>query len=108
MQFLSGMDEGKARLAKGHIHTGNIFLDGDVCQLGGLENMLLGCRPRDHWKFDDYKNMMDIFMLGECALLRHLNLQIYVRWMILSNSTYNSSLLEGMLYTPIAHTILVY
>ena len=30
----------------GHIHTGNIFVEGEMCRLGGYENRLLGYRTR--------------------------------------------------------------
>ncbi len=30
----------------GHIQSGNIFVEGEVCRLGGYENRLLGYRTR--------------------------------------------------------------
>lgn len=52
-----------------HIQTGNLFLDGEVCRLGGYENRLLGYRPHlyelsmSSGCFED----IDIFMFGECS-----------------------------------------
>ena len=53
----------------GHVQTGNIFMDGDVCRLGGYENTLLG-----YWTsiFGNIaRNGMlaaiDVIMFGECG-----------------------------------------
>lgn len=51
----------------GHLHTGNIMVEGDVCKVGGYENTLLGqktCqRVFAHLK---HTNSIDLTMFGMC------------------------------------------
>ena len=50
----------------GHVHTGNIFVEGDVCRLGGYENTLLGYRTPLYDIIEEYNNLesIDIIMFG--------------------------------------------
>ena len=50
-----------------HVHTGNIFVDGDICRLGGYDNTLLGYRPLLYRSIAE-KNLLrniDVIMFGE-------------------------------------------
>ncbi len=53
-----------------HIHPGNIFVDGDICRVGGYENTLLGYRTRLHRKIEEENSLddIDIIMFGEWAM----------------------------------------
>ena len=50
----------------GHVHTGNIFVEGGVCRLGGYENTLLGYRTRLYRKIEKSGCLesIDIIMFG--------------------------------------------
>lgn len=50
----------------GHIRTGNVFVDGEMCRLGGYENRLLGYKTRFHDECDTMVGCHDIdsIMLG--------------------------------------------
>ena len=52
-------------LPLGHVHTGNIYVEGDMCRLGGYENTLLGYRTH---RYDLYssrgKEFIDVIMFG--------------------------------------------
>ena len=48
-----------------HLHTGNIFVTGATCRLGGYENMLLGYRPRLHELLKPLGRDIDIVMFGK-------------------------------------------
>ena len=67
LSHLLGMDE---PLSLGYVHTGNIFLDGGICKLGGFENALLGYRTRKYILFEDCLANLDVLMFGE--LLFHV------------------------------------
>ena len=51
----------------GHVQTGNVFVDGDICQVGGYENTLLGYRTRFHHKIVEENCLedIDIILFGE-------------------------------------------
>ena len=51
----------------GHIQAGNIFVDGNVCQVGGYENTLLGYKTRLHRSIanENCLDDIDIIMFGE-------------------------------------------
>lgn len=53
----------------GHVQTGNIYVDGSVCQLGGFENTLLGYRTRLHSRIaeGDHMESIDVIMFGMCG-----------------------------------------
>ena len=48
----------------GHVHTGNIFVDGDVCRLGGYVNTLLGYKTRLHL-ISKNLDAVDVVMFGK-------------------------------------------
>ena len=53
-----------------HVHTGNIFVDGDICRLGGYDNTLLGYRTSLYRTIAE-KNLLqniDVIMFGECIV----------------------------------------
>ena len=58
------MDGGVSSFKLQFLHSGNIFRRKDGFVVGGLENMLLRCRPRDYVKFSDYKECIDTLMFG--------------------------------------------
>ena len=43
-----------------HVHTGNIFVEGDVCRLGGYENTLLGYKVLS----SPVSKYIDVIMFG--------------------------------------------
>ncbi len=49
----------------GQIHTGNVFLDGDICRLGGYENTVFGYKTRLTTLLHDYREAMDLIMFGK-------------------------------------------
>ena len=59
------MDDGVSPLKLRFIQSGNIFRKEDRLVVGGLENMLLGCRPRHYTKFKDYTECIDTVMFGK-------------------------------------------
>ena len=65
--------------AVGHIQSGNIFVEGDVCMLGGYENMLLGYRTRLYNLCNTFSCVEDIdtVMFGKKSLLCHFSLRGY-------------------------------
>ena len=46
-----------------HVHSGNIFIDGDRCFLGGLESTLLGYLS-ESFKCHQYPQSIDVLMFG--------------------------------------------
>ena len=51
----------------GHVQTGNIFLDGDCCHLGGFENTIFGYKTRIIGLLTGNMESMDLVMFGkEC------------------------------------------
>ena len=62
LSHLLGMDE---LLSLGYVHTGNIFLDGGICKLGGFENALLGYRTKKYTLYEDCLANLDVLMFGE-------------------------------------------
>ena len=48
----------------GHIQTGNIFVEDDVCRLGGYENTLVGYRTRLFRLCKDDLEHFDIILFG--------------------------------------------
>ncbi len=67
MVFLSQLDGLNQPLTLGFVHTGNIFVQGKTCKLGGFENTLLGFQPRRWSLFADYKSNLDVLMFGKCS-----------------------------------------
>ena len=59
------MDGGVSPFKLQFIHTGNIFRKDDRLVVGGLENMLLGCKPRHYTKLSDYTECIDTVMFGK-------------------------------------------
>ena len=51
----------------GHIQPGNIFVDGDICQVGGYENTLLGYKARLYRKIaqENCLDYIDVIMFGK-------------------------------------------
>ena len=49
----------------GHVQSGNIFIEGDTCLLGGYENALLGYRSRLHQVCENHLSSIDTIMFGE-------------------------------------------
>ena len=53
----------------GNIHSGNVFVVGEVCRLGGYENTLLGYKSRLHKLYKDHalkdEEHIDVLMFGE-------------------------------------------
>ena len=50
----------------GHVQSGNIFVvDGDICQLGGYENTLLGYKTRLFMRCKDHLDRFDTILFGE-------------------------------------------
>ena len=49
-----------------HVQSGNIFVvDGDVSQLGGYENTLLGYKTRLFMRCKDHLDRFDTILFGE-------------------------------------------
>ena len=50
----------------GHVQTGNIFVEGDFCRLGGYENTLLGYTTSIYTSIaeNDMLDDIDIIMFG--------------------------------------------
>ena len=62
----------------GHIHTGNIFLEGEYCRLGGIENWLLGYKPHllQLFQSSGCHGDLDAILFGElsrCAFCSNIN-----------------------------------
>ncbi len=53
------------------LHSGNIFWDGRQSYVGGVENMLLGVRPRDYVKYRHHMDRIDELMFGEFKLFMY-------------------------------------
>ena len=49
----------------GHVQTGNIFVDGDVCKLGGYENTLLGYKTRSYKQCRNHVDSIDLILFGK-------------------------------------------
>ena len=64
MTHLSHLDGRLNPLSLGYVHSGNIFVSGGSCRLGGFENALLGYRSRHYRLLESYKPQLDIFMFG--------------------------------------------
>jgi len=64
MSDLSHLDGKLNALSLGFVHSGNIFISGSSCRLGGLENALLGYRSRQYSLLEDYKTQLDVLMFG--------------------------------------------
>lgn len=69
MSFLCHLDQDQTPFNLGHVQAGNISVEGDICQLGGFENTLLGFRTRDYWILEEYRSNIDIIMFGKLKLL---------------------------------------
>ena len=68
MQYLYGQRfEGTSLKPLGQIQSGNIFVNGDQCKLGGYDNTLLGYRSTQYAKISQsgYLDYIDIVMFGE-------------------------------------------
>ena len=50
----------------GHIHAGNVFVDGECFRLGGYENTLLGYKMKQ--LFHDCEECVDLIMFGKFCL----------------------------------------
>ena len=53
----------------GHIQTGNIFVEGEICRLGGYENTLLGYKTRSFKICKPYLDTIDLILFGEWSNL---------------------------------------
>ena len=51
------------------MQTGNVFIDGEVCQLGGYENTLLGYKTRSYKMCKEHLDHVDVILFGECACI---------------------------------------
>lgn len=49
----------------GHIQTGNVFMEGDTCRLGGYENALLGYKTRAYKLCKEHLEDIDLILFGE-------------------------------------------
>ena len=65
MIHLSGLLGEEEPLTLGHIHTGNIFVSGDTCGVGGFENTLLGLPSKKSELFQEFEDKLDAYMFGE-------------------------------------------
>lgn len=54
----------------GHVHTGNIYIEGDNCRLGGYENALLGYRTRLYRAVLGHEALpsIDVIMFGKLVV----------------------------------------
>ena len=75
----------------GHIQTGNIYLAGEVCRLGGYESRLLGYKTRLYklCKDSDCSEYIDVIMIGKesgvgCVPFSAHPLQVVssLRWLV--------------------------
>ena len=48
-----------------HVQSGNIFVVGDVCFLGGYENTLLGYKTRIYRLCKDHLSYLDVILFGK-------------------------------------------
>jgi len=76
MNYLSQMDGNPDPLTLGIVHSGNIFMDGDQCKLGGVENVLLGYKPRVYKLLEEHVANIDIIMFGKFTTQRLNNIRI--------------------------------
>ena len=53
----------------GHVHTGNVLVEGRVCYLTGYENALLGYRTRNYRLLHENLQCIDTVMFGETVWL---------------------------------------
>jgi len=49
----------------GHIQTGNIFMDGESCCLGGYENTVFGYKTRLFRQLTGRTDRIDLIMFGK-------------------------------------------
>lgn len=65
MSYMSHLDGLDNPLALGYVHTGNIFVDGNVCRLGGFENAMFGypARRQDNAEINE-ADTLDVIMFG--------------------------------------------
>ena len=49
----------------GHVQSGNVFTEGDMCRVGGYESTLLGYKTRLHKLFKDNLDHIDVLMFGK-------------------------------------------
>ena len=50
----------------GHVQSGNIFVvDGNICQLGGYENTLLGYKTKLFMRCKDHLDRLNTILFGE-------------------------------------------
>ena len=71
MVYWSSLLGEEETLTLGHIHTGNIFVFGETCRVGGFENTLLGLTTRKFKLFEDCQDKLDAYMFGELACDRN-------------------------------------
>ena len=65
MNYLSQMDGSPDPLSLGIVHSGNIFVDGEKCKLGSVENVLLGHKPRVNKLLEKHRANLDVIMFGK-------------------------------------------
>ncbi len=69
MVYWSGLLGEEETLTLGHIHTGNIFVFGETCRVGGFENILLGFSKKKKELFEEFQDKLDAYMFGKfCPL----------------------------------------
>ncbi len=66
LQYLSHL--GDLQLTLSFVHTGNVFVKGGICKLGGFENTIMGYRTKMHNLLASCKDKMDVIMFGELGL----------------------------------------
>ena len=83
----------------GHIQTGNIYVDANVCQLGGFENTLLGYRSRLHTRIAEggHLESIDVVMFGRCGLVTQV-VALAIVYMIISK-LHNPINMQGVRYS---------
>ena len=73
MSYLSHLDGRLNPLVLGHVHTGNIFVENNVCRLGGFENVLLGYQTRQYNLLEDHRSQIDVIMFGRFRFMIFLH-----------------------------------
>ena len=74
----------------GHVQSGNVFTEGDMCRVGGYESTLLGYKTRLHKLFKDNLDHIDVLMFGkrfEISFLHNYNYTCMVLLMHLLQDT---------------------
>ena len=56
----------------GHIHAGNVFVDGECFRLGGYENTLLGIKTKHINRFRGDRKFIDVIMFGRFCLQKFI------------------------------------